>query len=274
MPESNARTGVAGLAAAALLACLPLHASAQGTEGPWQWQAAVYGWVPTIGGSTRFPENNGGSSVDVSMRDVLDALKMTFMGNLSVTNGRWGLWTDLVYADFGHTKQNFREINIGGQPLPGGVTADTVLDLKTWIWTTAGTYRFAATPEYTADVLAGARMLDMKQTLSWSLNGNIGSLPVSRTGTSQQDLNNWDAIVGVKGIASFGPAREWFVPYYLDIGTGESKLTWQANLGIGYKFGWGSLVASWRYLDYEMKSDQAIQSLTMNGPLVGAVFQF
>ncbi len=274
MFDSNARKSVAGVAATALMACLPLQASAQDMEGPWQWQAALYGWVPTIGGTTRFPENSGGTSVDVSMRDVLDALKMTFMGNLSVTNGRWGLFTDLVYADFGHSKQNFREFNIGGQPLPGGVDSNLVLDLKNWIWTTAGTYRFASTPAYTADLLAGARMLDMQQTLSWSLNGNLGPLPIARSGSSRLDMNNWDAIVGVKGAASFGAQREWFVPYYLDIGAGESKLTWQANLGIGYKFGWGALVASWRYLDYEMKSDQAIQSLTMNGPLVGAVFQF
>ncbi len=274
MSGSNSRGIAAGIFTAAMVAALPLQSRAQGIDGPWQWQAAVYAWVPTIGGSTRFPESGGGSSVDVSMRDVLDALKMTFMGNLSVTNGRWGLWTDLVYADFGHSKQSFREFSIGGQPLPGGVDANTVLDLKNWIWTTAGTYRFASTPEYTADVLAGVRMLDMKQTLSWSLNGNIGSLPIAREGTAKLNLTNWDAVVGVKGAASFGPERKWFVPYYLDIGAGESKLTWQANLGIGYRFGWGALVASWRYLDYEMKSDQAIQSLTMNGPLFGAVFQF
>jgi hypothetical protein len=274
MSESNTRAAMVGLAAATVMTSLPLPASAQELEGPWQWQAAIYAWVPTIGGSTRFPESGGGSSVDVSMRDVLDALKMTFMGNLAVTNGHWGLWTDLVYADFGHSKQNFREFSIGGQPLPGGVDANMVLDLKSWIWTTLGTYRFASTPEYTADALAGVRMLDMQQTLSWSLNGNIRPLPISRTGTSQLDLNNWDAVIGVKGVASFGDERKWFVPYYLDIGAGESKFTWQANLGIGYKFGWGALVASWRYLDYEMKSDQAIQSLSMNGPLVGAVFQF
>jgi len=33
---------------------------------------------------------------------------------------------------------------------------------------------------------------------------------------------------------AFGESRKWFVPYYLDVGTGESDLTWQAMGGIGY----------------------------------------
>jgi hypothetical protein len=38
-------------------------------------------------------------------------------------------------------------------------------------------------------------------------------------------VNNWDAIVGLKGRATFGEEHRWFVPYYLDVGTGESSLT-------------------------------------------------
>ena len=37
----------------------------------------------------------------------------------------------------------------------------------------------------------------------------------------------------------FGPNREWFVPYYADIGTGQSDFTWQAIGGIGYAFSGG-----------------------------------
>jgi hypothetical protein len=274
MNKLNRRGLAASVVVASMAATLPLQSSAQGMDEPLQWQAAVYGWLPSISGTSRYPENNGGSNVDVSMGDVLDALKMTFMGNLSVRKGQWGLWTDLVYADFGHTKTSFRDFNVGGQPLPGGVTAKVTLDLKNWIWTTAGTYRFASTPDYNADLLFGARMLDMSTTLGWSLTGNVGQLPISRDGRGESSLTNWDAIIGAKGAVSFGDDRRWFMPYYADIGTGESKLTWQLNLGVGYKFDWGSLVASWRYLDYEMKSGNAIESLTMNGPLFGAVFQF
>jgi len=273
MNKSNRRGLAVSTIVAAMAAALPLQAGAQGTDEPWQWQAAVYGWLPAISSTTRFPDP-GGSSLDITMRDVLDALKMAFMGSLSVRKGQWGLWTDLVYADFGATKTGFRDFEIGGQPLPGGVTAKLSLDLKNWIWTTAGTYRFASTPSYEADLLFGARMLDMSTTLDWSLSGNVGPLPIDTDGRGKASLNNWDAIIGAKGIVRFGDDRKWFMPYYADIGTGQSKLTWQLNLGVGYSFDWGSLVASWRYLDYSMKSGKEIESLSMNGPLFGAVFRF
>ena len=73
---------------------------------------------------------------------------------------------------------------------------------------------------------------------------------------------------------AFGESRKWFVPYYVDIGTGESNLTWQAMGGIGYSFGWGDVVAAWRYIDYDMKSGKKIESMTFNGPAIAAVFHW
>ncbi len=46
-------------------------------------------------------------------------------------------------------------------------------------------------------------------------------------------LDNWYTIVGVKGRLNFGASREWFVPYCIDVGTGESDLTWRGVAGIG-----------------------------------------
>jgi hypothetical protein len=72
----------------------------------------------------------------------------------------------------------------------------------------------------------------------------------------------------------FGEERKWFLPYYLDVGTGQSKFTWQINAGLGYQFGWGAVVATWRYLDYEFKSDSVIQSVNFNGPTIGMSFRW
>ena len=139
----------------------------------------------------------------------------------------------------------------------------------------AGTYTLSSTAENRTDVLFGARMADVSQTLDWSLNGNLGDPPlVSRSGTARLDITNWDAIVGLKGHAFLDNERKWFVPYYLDVGTGQSKLTWQLNLGLGYRFDWGSVIAAWRYLDYQMKSGDPIQDMTLNGALVGVAFKF
>jgi len=135
--------------------------------------------------------------------------------------------------------------------------------MKSWLWTVAGTYELAKTPENTTDLVFGARLLDIQQTLGLSLLGVGKSIEVTE--------NFWDAIIGVKGAVYLGAEKKWFVPYYADIGTGQSDLTWQVNAGIGYRYNWGAVVASWRYLDYEF-SDSPIQSLNFNGPLIGATF--
>lgn len=273
--KSSSRTWKAApWAALAIAASGPAVAQAQAMTDGWQFEAAIYGWFPAISGATSFPPDGGGPSIDVSMGDVIDALKFAFMGSLQARNGQWGLWTDLVYADFGASKQASRDFSIGGQPLPIGLDANLVLDIKSWIWTLAGTYALKSDAEGQMDMLFGMRMIDMTNTLSWSLNGTGPGLLPPRTGTKEVSVTNWDGIVGLKGRAYLGEERSWFVPFYVDVGTGESKFTWQVNAGLGYQFSWGALVASWRYLDYDFKSDSRVTDMSFNGPLIGAVFKF
>jgi hypothetical protein len=73
-------------------------AQAQGSSDGWQFEAAIYGWFPSIGGTTAFPPNGGGPSIDVSTGQVIDALQFAFMGSLQARNGAWGVWTCLLYT--------------------------------------------------------------------------------------------------------------------------------------------------------------------------------
>jgi hypothetical protein len=275
MSTCHAPRPLTALLAVALTGLAPAAAQAETTDDAWRYEASIYLWLPSIGGDTSFPANSGGSSIDVSSEDVLDALKMAFMGTASAKKGQWGLWTDLVYADFGAKKSGSRDFTIGNAEIPADVNANLKYDIKTWVWTVAGTYELVKKPNYTLDVLGGVRYLDVSQTLDWSISGDISSLPpVSRDGSAEASSSLWDGIVGVKGVADLGNDHKWFIPYYLDVGTGQSDLTWQVNAGIGYRYNWGSLVATWRYLDYEMDSNEPIKSVNLNGPLFGATFQW
>ena len=259
----------------ALAGALPLSAQAQSAPDALKWNATIYGWFPSIGGSTSFPATGSGPSIDVSSQQVIDALKMTFMGSLDVHQGKWGAFTDLVYADFGADKTKSRDFTVGHEQIPVGVDATLNLDVKTWIWSLAGLYNLADKPEGTADLLFGARMLDMEQTLGWSISGTVPGLPpAANTGSATASINQWDAIVGVKGRINLGTDRKWFLPYYLDVGTGESRLTWQVAAGLGYQFSWGSVIAAWRYLDYDFKSDMVVRSFNLNGGMIGVQFGF
>jgi hypothetical protein len=262
-------------ALAAPMVFMSLPAAAQTTES-WRFQGAVNLYLPDIGGTTAFPILPAGSGdAVVDAQTIIDNLKMAFMGSFEASNGRWGLFTDVLYMDVGNTKSGFREISIGGLPIPAGANAKVDYDLKGFGWTLAGTWHAVPDPAATLDVLAGARWLDITQTLGWDITGNVGAIPVpGRAGTSKVELSNWDGIVGVKGRLALGADRKWFVPYYLDVGAGQSKLTWQAVGGVGYSFQWGDVVGSWRYLDYQMKSGNAIQTLTFNGPSISAVFRW
>jgi hypothetical protein len=241
----------------------------------WEFKATLYLYLPTLSGSTAFPPEDGSSGISVDTATILDNLKLTFMGSFEARKGPWGAFTDLIYIDLGNTRTVSRGFYIGGLPLPVDVTANAEFDIKGWLWTLAATYRPVSTVEHTLDVLAGTRLLDIKPKLSWQLSGNVGSVaPPDRAGSRESGVSNWDLIAGIKGRASFGPGRNWFALYYLDLGAGNSRFTGQAMAGTGYTFQWGELSVAWRYIDYQMKSSDTIERLNLTGPLVAYQFRW
>ena len=252
---------------------VPGTATAQTSSDDWQFRGTIYGYFPTVGGKTTFPAGSG-SGIELDSHDLIK-LKFAFMGSLEAQKGRWGGFTDVLYLDIGGSKSGTRDLTIGGVQLPAGVSANASLDIKGTIWTLAGNYRVLATPETAFDAFAGARLLSVKEKLGWEFSANVGPVVgVGRTGGSEAKLDNWDGIIGVKGRYSFGSQREWFVPYYVDIGTGDSDFTWQGIAGLGYAFKWGEVIASWRYLDYNLKSGKKIESVNFNGPVIGVAFRW
>ena len=263
-------------AATMLISAMMMSVStAAETPEAWQFQGAVYLYVPAISGTTVFPQTGGGSDVSVNEDTILDNLKMAFMGELEARKGRWGALTDVVYVDLGNAQSSAHGLAIGDAPLPADVSAHLNFDLKGTAWTLAGAYRAVVNVRSPVDVFAGARLFDMRQVLTWQFSGNLGPIPATdRVGNQTASLNHWDAIAGVKGRAVFGDRQHWFVPYYLDIGTGESQLTWQAMVGVGYQFHWGDVILASRRLEYTMKSGEPIQRITFDGPAIAAVFHW
>lgn len=277
MSMNSALVALTVAGAAITPAAANAQSAAQSAGGnTWQTSLALYAYLPTIGGSTTFPTLPGSPSpgVNIDGQTIIDNLKMTFMGTLGVHNGRWGAFTDVLYLNIGGNKAKTRDFSIDGAP--SALTGDLSLDIKGSIWTLAGEYRLATSdPALTVDVLGGARMLSMTNTLGWNFSGAVGSHPLAgRSGSTELSNTWWDAIVGVKGHYAFGDRKQWFVPFYVDIGTGETKFTYQLLAGVGYRFGWGELSAAWRYIDYDMKSGSSVQSMNFNGPMIGATWRW
>jgi hypothetical protein len=261
------------LAGAATLA--PVASWAQSEPDGWQWSAAVYAWLPDIDASSRFPSGAGGPTINVSADQLLSNLDFTFMGALHARKGSWGLFTDLIYLDEGGSRTRTRDFSLGPGQQSAGLELDAVLDLKSWVWTLAGTWRVSDAARNPVDLLFGARMLDIEQTLNWTLNGDIGGLPLpGPSGISTVAGTNWDAVVGVKGQNQFGAEGRWLLPWYFDVGAGDSDFTWQAMAGLGYRFGWGDVLLSYRYLDYDTGNVAGATDLEFSGPMLGAAFQW
>ena len=155
-------------------------------------------------------------------------------------------------------------------PITGA--ADINLDIKSLVGTVAGTFTLYRTPELDVQLLAGARALSMKQTLN--LNGVGGGPFEGESFNPNAKQTIWNGIVGARGRLNFGPQLKWFLPYYVDVGTGNSDVTWQIMSGVGYAFGWGDIGATYRYMDFKGKSGDALQQLSFKGPLLGVVLHW
>lgn len=261
------------LGAAALLQA----AGAAAAENDWKFRATLYGWLPDVKVTSNLPPPPGSvGNTQVDASQILDALQGVFMGTLEARKGRWGAFTDLIYLDLGDSKTGVKPFTVGGAiiSVPGDAILTADYNLKGWVWTLAAEYAAIEEPTHNLNVFGGFRYLSLEQDFSWAFSGNIGpiALPL-RQGALSSDGDVWDAIVGVHGQVKLGH-EGWFLPYYLDIGTGGSNLTWQAMAGVGYAFKWGSLLAAYRYLDYSLPDNKVLSDLSVYGGLVGVTFRF
>jgi hypothetical protein len=280
MRRSNKSSAAKSLPLAVLILALLVSTNAlaqqpESETGSWHFGASIYGWFPDITGKTVFTQPGGGNEFEIDIEDILDNLEFTLMGTFDVRKGRWGFVTDIIYMDVGSSESGTREASIGRRQIPVGAAADIDLDLESWIWTLAGYYRALDQSGLTLNVLAGARYLDVEQEVDWVVTGNVGPIAApDRTGTAKSGLTNWDAIIGVRGRYAFGAQKAWFIPYHLDVGTGDSDLTWQGVAGLGYGFRWFEVAAVWRYLYYDLPSSKAIDDMSFSGPAVGLTFKW
>ncbi len=236
----------------------------------WQFAVTAYGYLPAISGTAYFPVSSVGANFTLNQSDVIDHLKMAFMGAFDAHRGRWGVFTDVLYVDLGQRNTNIHDFTIGGIGIPAATTSDVSIDMKSWIVNVVGEYRVLSEGASKLDVVAGMRYFNLQERLEWSFTGSLGSLPESaRSGKGEISSNNFNAIVGLKGQVQGDGG--WRLPYYIDVGTGTSQFTWEGATGLAYQFHWGEVSFLYRYIDFQIHSSKLV-NFTIAGPLVGATF--
>lgn len=222
----------------------------------WKQQLVIYGWLPTFDGTLTYqlPGQDEDKESDFSAIDSLDAV---FMATYEVRKDKWSFLTDVIY------------LGMSGAETVGEGKAKTTFDeeLTSWLLGFYGGYNMIDSDSTTLDIIAGMRYfsLDIDASIDFSAN----RLPTVYLSPS---VEVYDAVVGVKGRVDIN--ENWYIPYLFDIGMGDSDLTWQGQASIGYRFGWGDVLATYRYVHYEKDGLKLVEDFDLYGPKVGVVFHF
>lgn len=282
---------------ALMLAILPVHsatAQASDRDSGWHFNLAPYVWLPTVNANLQFSApsrpiigGGGGASGDRLVRisneigpnDYLSDLNMALMVAATAEKDRWSINADLMYLSLSSENSTIGSVERSPQRIPIGLQASlgTETDLKAGVLTVSGGYEVLDSERAAASVIFGARYLQLDADLDWNLQIDItgADFVLDRRGRTSRDADLLDALIGFKGKVWLGDSQGWYVPYYVDVGAGSSKTTWQAMAGVGYKLEHSDLLFVYRHLDYDNDDNDALlQDLSLSGPAFGWSFRF
>ena len=229
------------LLAVVLLHAPTLSAAEPSPENGWEFAAEVYLWGAAIGGDTATD-----SSVNISFDDLIDNLEMAFMGTFGARKDKWSFLADVIYLD------------VKDEGTIHGFGAS--VELRGWVVTPDVGYTVLSGDRGNLDLHIGARYLYLESDIRLGPDGIDESSDI------------WDGIVGIRGRINL--TEKLYLPYYLDIGTGGSEMTWQALAGLGYQFKYVDVVAGYRYLEWDFDDDSVFDDLSFSGPYGGVKFYF
>ena len=189
---------------------------------------------------------------------------MALMGLLEARKDKWTLLADVIYLNVSGDQTS--TANLINRP----VTAKLDVGLKGWIVTAAGSYAIKETDSSRLDLLAGGRYLYMDADLDFRVSA-VGPFGPWREKVSESG-HVLDGIVGLRGRTSL--SDKWYLTYHADIGAGDSDLTWQALVGLNYRFSKVDAAFGYRYLKWEFDDNDTFDDLDLSGPYAGARFSF
>jgi len=217
----------------------------------WKQDLSLYGWLPSLNGTLKFKvPSSPDESTDANAIDSLDSV---FMGSYEARKNEWSFLADLIYLKMSGDTQGLNS-NVNWN-----------LELTAKLYGFYAGYNVYDINDMKVDIIGGVRYfsLELDATRSGGVIGN---------GTLSTSVDNYDAVIGVKG--EYNVNAQWYVPYQFDIGGGDSDLTWQASASVGYRFGWGDVIATYRYIHYDKGDSLLLEDFNLYGPKLGVVFHF
>jgi hypothetical protein len=244
---------------------------------------APYVWLPTVKGNFQYsiptlptrPRGVVQSSFSVAPAEYAGKLNSAAMFAFDARQGGFDVFGDYIYTNASASASAFATISgrFGKIAIP--VSLSTNAHLAMSIWEAAAGFTVARGHDADLSAFMGIRETPLNPTFDYTvIVGKRGIFMPSSTIMSSAITQ--DVIFGLRGKAFFGDGR-WFVPYYVDVGTGAGQIsnqTWEAYTGAGYAFNHGqTILAAWRSLNYDSFAPIShVQKLTLSGPLLGYTF--
>lgn len=217
--------------------------------GGWQFEITPYLWLTGFSGDVQ--AGGPGQSVSASFPDILKSLDFALMGMFQARKGRVGFLFDGFYA-------NLSKDGV----LPGSLETNVRADFTQQIYSFALSFQALKG----LDIVGGARVMLMSSALevtSGILEGEQGS----GSGTAV------DGFLGARLVMPL--ANRLGLKAYADIGTGGTKLSWQALGGLSYQLSKTvSAELGYRYLGVEADVPELQINIGLGGLYLGAGIRF
>ena len=166
--------------------------------------------MPAIKGETV-----SGDDFEISFNDIINNLDFTFMSVIGASKGKWSVGVDLIYMDLSADNAGTVTVPLTEHiSITQNVKAD--VGMQSWVVTPAVGYNLIDNEKINLTLLAGARYLWIKSTLEIKRSNRFKY----REHKFSDSGDVWDGIVGVRGHVPL--TEKWYLPYYFDIGTGQS----------------------------------------------------
>ena len=256
MKSFQARRTRPALAVALLCGFLVVGPAA--LAGEWKWELTPYLWGSDVSLDATVNDSLVASTtVDVS--DLVDKLDIGGLIHFEGHRGRAGFFLEANYYEFSDDKTilNF-------PPITDGTVVHSELDLL--IGEAGGLYKIVG-EDGRLDVLFGVRVFDTGLDLDFDSDPMLG-----------RDETILDGFVGLRHRSELSERWTWWGR--IDAGTGDTELSWQAILGVGFKLGrskQNALVLAYRHLAFEFEGGSTGiigVDLELSGPLLGFRFGF
>jgi hypothetical protein len=269
------------------LAQQPVSSGLQAPSAPgWTFDLMPYLWMPSINANVNYglPPDLGGTvsaSPSVGFGNLVSHLNVGFMGAADARYNQFTVLTDILYMNVGGVAGQFKSVNFPGHPaipITTSVSSSESMKLNAVIWTLAGGYTLAEGPWGNFDGIAGFRYFGVDTRVNFSLATSItgprgNGATFGGVGGVSASGNIWNGIAGFRGRVRIGDTP-FFIPYYFDIGTGSSNLTWQIASGVGYKLGWADVSLTYRYLSFDQNGKSAEAHFWFQGPMLAVNLRF